>query len=184
MLASHHIQESRFEPPIAFVCRRCGICLFAKQLYGRRTTARSTERRRLLEADLRVSESGGSFVSDNFVSSELAFQDVLTNLSEGRSPGGVYLGVGPEQNFTYIAALKPKIAFILDIRRQNMVEHLMYKALFEMSTDRADFLSRLFSRPRPPELGKESSAVTLFSAFTATADQELFQQTLAPSNRS
>jgi hypothetical protein len=126
------------------------------------------------------SESGGTFVSDNFVSNELAFQDVLTNLTEGRSPGGVYLGVGPEQNFTYIAALKPKIAFILDIRRQNMVEHLMYKALFEMSADRADFLSRLFSRSRPSSLGKESSAVTLFSAFSdVPADQELFQQTLA-----
>src|SRR5438874_3277844 len=81
------------------------------------------------------SEPGGSFLSDNFVSNELAFQDVLPELTAGRKPGGVYLGVGPEQNFTYIAALKPKIAFIFDIRRQNMVEHLMYKALFELSKD-------------------------------------------------
>src|SRR5262249_7186895 len=106
-----------------------------------------------LIADL--SEQGGSFVSDNFVSNELGVQDVLSTLVEGRKPGGVYLGVGPEQNFTYIAALKPKIAFVFDIRRQNMIEHLTYKALFELSTDRADFLSRLFSRPRPSELGKD-----------------------------
>ena len=46
----------------------------------------------------------------------------------------VYLGVGPEQNFTYIAALRPKMVFIVDVRRGNLHLHLMYKALFEMST--------------------------------------------------
>jgi hypothetical protein len=61
------------------------------------------------------------------------------------TPGGVYIGVGPEQNFTYIVALEPKMAFIIDIRRQNMLEYLFYKALMETSADRAEFLSRLFS---------------------------------------
>ena len=61
----------------------------------------------------------------------------------------MYLGVGPEQNFTYIVALRPKLAFIVDIRRGNMNEHLLYKAFIELSADRADFLSRLFARPRP-----------------------------------
>jgi hypothetical protein len=125
------------------------------------------------------SEAGGSFVSDNFVSNELAIQEVLTTLTEGRKPGGVYLGVGPEQNFTYIAALKPKIAFVFDIRRQNMLEHLLYKALFELSTDRADFLSRLFSRPTPPDVDKDPSAVVLFDAFDdVPADPDLFQENL------
>jgi len=126
-----------------------------------------------------TSEAGGTFVSDNFVSNELAVQEVLTSLTEGRKPGGVYLGVGPEQNFTYIAALKPKIAFVFDIRRQNLLEHLTYKALFEMSTDRADFLSRLFSRRRPPDLDKDSSAVVLFDAFDdVAADPDLYQENL------
>jgi len=125
------------------------------------------------------SEPGGSFVSDNFVSNELAVQEALTTLTDGRKPGGVYLGVGPEQNFTYIAALKPKIAFVFDIRRQNMLEHLTYKALFEMSSDRADFLSRLFSRPRPPDVDKDSSPVVVFDAFdNVPADPDLFQETL------
>jgi hypothetical protein len=62
---------------------------------------------------------------------------------------GVYMGVGPEQNFTYIAALKPKMAIITDIRRGNLQLHLMYKALFEMATDRADFVGMLFSKKRP-----------------------------------
>ena len=45
----------------------------------------------------------------------------------------MYIGVGPEQNFSYIAALRPKLAFIVDVRRGNTDLHLMYKALFELS---------------------------------------------------
>src|SRR5947209_4597938 len=96
-----------------------------------------------------LSEPDGSFPFDNFVSNETTIQSVIPKLQAKAQPGGAYLGVGPEQNFTYIAALQPKIAFIIDIRRQNLVEHLMYKALFELSADRADFVSRLFSRKRP-----------------------------------
>src|SRR4030095_13630654 len=86
------------------------------------------------------SEDGGSFRFE-YMSNEQQFQYVIPKLKEERKPGGVYLGVGPEQNFTYIAALQPKMAFIFDIRRQNLVEHLLYKAIFEMSSDRVDFLS-------------------------------------------
>src|SRR6516165_10394640 len=67
------------------------------------------------------SEETGSFRFE-YMSNELQFQYVIPRLKENRKPGGVYLGVGPEQNFTYIAALQPKIAFICDIRRQNMIE--------------------------------------------------------------
>jgi hypothetical protein len=126
------------------------------------------------------SEPGGTFVSDNFISNELAFQDVLPKLTEGRKPGGVYLGVGPEQNFTYIATLKPQIAFVFDIRRQNMLEHLAYKALFEMSANRAEFLSRLFSRPITAEIEKDASAVVLFNAISdVLPDQALYDETLS-----
>jgi hypothetical protein len=100
------------------------------------------------------SEPGGYFQSDNFLSNESGYQSVIPGLLRTLSPGGVYIGVGPEQNFTYIIALQPKIAFIIDIRRQNMLEHLFYKALMETSADRADFLSRLFARPE----GRPSSA--------------------------
>ena len=64
----------------------------------------------------------------------------------------MYLGVGPEQNFTYIAAMRPRMAFITDIRRGNLHLQLMYKALFELSADRAEFVSRLFTKPRPAGL--------------------------------
>ena len=112
------------------------------------------------------SEQGGFFRSDNFVSNETSFQYVIPGLKQRTKTGGVYLGVGPEQNFTYIVALQPKIAFIFDIRRQNMLTHLMYKAVIEQATDRADFLSRLFSRARPAKLDSTSTVDALFAAFT------------------
>jgi hypothetical protein len=114
---------------------------------------------------LEVSEGGGYFRSDNFLSNETGFQYVIPELLRTTRPGGVYLGVGPEQNFTYIAALKPKMAVIFDIRRGNVLEHLLYKAIFELSTDRADFLSRLFSRPRPSGLDTSVSADSLFHSY-------------------
>ena len=125
------------------------------------------------------SEEGGSFISDNFVSNERLFQYVLSDLQQDRASGGAYLGVGPEQNFTYIVALKPKIAFIFDIRRQNMIEHLMYKALFELSADRAEFVSRLFSRPQTAGLSKDTSVMALFDTFGEIApDPDMYQKTL------
>jgi hypothetical protein len=53
-------------------------------------------------------------------------------------PGRAYVGVGSEQNFTYIAATRPVIAFIVDIRRGNLDLHLIYKVLFELSADRSN----------------------------------------------
>src|SRR5437868_5666278 len=94
-------------------------------------------------------------------------------------PEGVYLGVGPEQNFNYIAAIRPKIAIIIDIRRQNVLEHLMYKAIFELSPDRESFISRLFSRPKPIGLLSGLSAAELFDAYSdVKPDAALFQKNL------
>ena len=105
-----------------------------------------------------LSEPNGYFRSDNLVSNEQVFARVVPELVSRTKPGGVYLGVGPEQNFTYIAAMKPKMAFIIDIRRANLHLHLMYKALFELSADRAEFLGRLFTRTRPEGLTPQSTA--------------------------
>src|SRR5207244_178717 len=124
------------------------------------------------------SEPGGYFRSDNFVSNETTFQYVLKDLKKTKA-GGVYLGVGPDQNFTYIVATQPKMAIIFDIRRQNMLQHLMYKALLEMSSDRADFVSRLFSRKRPAGLSTNSNVKALFDAYEPVAtDPSLYDETL------
>jgi hypothetical protein len=124
-----------------------------------------------------LSEPGGSFRSDNLLSNEVWLQYVIPDLMNVVKPGRVYLGVGPEQNFTYIAALKPAMAIILDIRRGNLDMHLMYKALFEMSTDRADFVSRLFSRKRPEGLTAASDVRAIFQAYASVpADEKLFEE--------
>ena len=122
------------------------------------------------------SEPGGFFRSDNLISNESAFQHVIPELEKRGKSGGVYLGVGPDQNFTYIVALRPKAAFIIDIRRQNMLLHLMYKSLIEQSENRADFLSRLFARQQPPGLGLRSTPKELFEAYDAVASSDELQR--------
>jgi hypothetical protein len=119
------------------------------------------------------SEPDGLFRSDNFVSNERTYQEVIPELKKRSSPDGVYLGVGPDQNFTYITALGPRMAFIIDIRRQNLIQHLLYKAVIELSVDRGDFLSRLFSRPRPAGLADSSTPTVLFDAYRDVAGDEM-----------
>ena len=111
-----------------------------------------------------MSEPDGTFLSENFVSNEVTFQDVIPTLQKTLTKHGVYLGVGPEQNFTYISNLAPRMAVIFDIRRQNAMQHLMYKALFELSPTRAEFVSRLFSRPDLMRLGTGVRAKDLFDS--------------------
>ncbi|HMY75451.1 MAG TPA: hypothetical protein PLQ88_26770, partial [Blastocatellia bacterium] len=93
-----------------------------------------------------LSEEGGYFRSENFTSNETPYLHVVDKLKELGATGGAYLGVGPEQNYTYIAKIRPQIAFLLDIRRQAIIQHLMYKAVFHHSPTRAQFLAMLFSR--------------------------------------
>ncbi len=126
------------------------------------------------------SEPSGNFPSDNVLSNETSLQYVIPELQRSTKPGGVYLGVAPEQNFTYLAALKPKIAFIVDIRHDNSLLLLVYKALFELSADRAEFTSRLFSRRRPAGLDTTSTVEQILKAYSAAPmDSALFVKNLA-----
>lgn len=128
------------------------------------------------------SEPDGYFLSDNFVSNETSYLHVLEKLDELASTGeGAYIGVGPEQNFTYIARVRPKIAFIIDIRRQAMIQQLMYKALFHLAENRAQFLSWLFSKPlggeTPP--GPDTALPDLVGYFERTpGTEEVFRENL------
>jgi len=71
------------------------------------------------------------------------------------------------------------MAFIVDIRRGNFDFHLIYKALFELSADRAEFVSRLFSRPRPDGLSAKSSAEEVFTAVAkAQASDTLYSRNM------
>lgn len=126
-----------------------------------------------------MSETSGHFPSDNLVSNELTFQWVIPELQRRSAEGRAYLGVGPDQNFTYLASLQPGIAFIVDIRRDNLRLQLMYKALLELSPTRAMFLSRLFSRGVPAGLPADASIDQIFAAIEGNApSQERHTETL------
>ena len=125
------------------------------------------------------SEADGYFRSDNLLSNELTFPYILPELVMTAPAARVYLGVGPEQNFNYIAVLKPKMAFIVDVRQDNLRLHLMYKALFQLSNDRADFVSLLFSRRRPAGLTAGSTPDQIFAAYASVeTSEELYRANL------
>jgi len=122
------------------------------------------------------SEPEGYFDSDNFISNETSYLHVIDQLQQRVKPGGIYLGVGPDQNFSYIVHTRPMLAIITDIRRQNMLEHLWFKALFSMASDRVRFLSILFSRYTPAVKPGASLQQILDAVRAAKTDEMLFQE--------
>ena len=95
------------------------------------------------------SEPGGDFDTDNLISNEKSYLHVIPLLEQSQVTGGIYIGVGPDQNFSYIARIRPSSAFIVDIRRDNLLLHLLFKALFAASRNRAEYLCLLTGRPVP-----------------------------------
>src|SRR5204863_2929398 len=97
-----------------------------------------------------LSERGGYFdADDNLISNERSYLHPIPDLLEGHVTGGAYIGVGPDQNFSYIAQTRPTIAFIVDIRRDNLLLHLLFKALFSLSRTRVEYMALLFGRAPP-----------------------------------
>ena len=102
----------------------------------------------------RVSEPGGYFDSDNLISNESSYLHVLSGMRRIGVTGGAYVGVGPDQNFSYMAQVRPRVAFMIDIRRDNLLQHLLFKALFEMARNRAEYLALLTGRAVPNDVAK------------------------------
>jgi len=131
----------------------------------------------------RLSEPGGYFPSDNLVSNETSYLHVLGALDDTDVRGGAYLGVGPDQNFSYIASIRPAIAFIIDIRRDNLLHQLLFKALFENARNRVEFLCLMLGKPVPEKLTAWDHASLdeiIIYVDTAMASPEVFD---AASNR-
>lgn len=125
------------------------------------------------------SEPEGYFDSDNFISNETSYLHVIDDLRSRVNPGGVYVGVGPDQNFSYIVHTRPMLAIITDIRRQNMLEHLWYKALFSLASNRAEFLALLVSR-EPPRVKPGAGLEDILNAVRgAPTTEALFAKNLA-----
>jgi hypothetical protein len=117
------------------------------------------------------SEPEGYFDSDNFISNETSYLHVVDDLHNRVRAGGIYLGVGPDQNFTYIVHTRPNLAVITDIRRQNMLEHLLFKSLFAMASSRAEYLTLLLSR-NPVTVRSGASLPDLMSAVRNSSSSE------------
>lgn len=102
----------------------------------------------------RVSEPSGYFDTDNLISNESSYLHVMGKMRRMNVTGGAYVGVGPDQNFSYIAQIRPRIAFIVDIRRDNQLQHLFFKSLFALANNRAEYLCLLFGKPVVMDAGK------------------------------
>jgi hypothetical protein len=117
-----------------------------------------------------LSEPGGYFDTDNLISNERSYLHAISDLTDARVRGGAYVGVGPDQNFSYVGHVRPAIAFMLDIRRDNLLLHLLFKALFGLSRTRVEYLSLLFGRAPPePLTGWESKSIDALVSQLDTA---------------
>ena len=97
----------------------------------------------------RLSEKPGNFPSENYVTNEASLLHVAPALRSAKLKGRAYVGVGPEQNYAYLALLEPRVAYVVDIRRGNLLEHLMFRGCFEAGKTRAEFLTALLARREP-----------------------------------
>ena len=100
----------------------------------------------------RLSEPSGFFDTDNLISNESSYLHVVPRLRALGVRGGAYIGVGPDQNYSYIATIRPAVAYLIDVRRDNLLQHLMYRALFERSRNRMEYLCRWLGRPIPADV--------------------------------
>ena len=106
----------------------------------------------------RLSEPGAYFDTDNLISNERSF---VRGVEQLEARGGVYLGVGPEQNYHYIARTRPQWAFIVDIRRDNMVQHLLLHAVLAESETPEEYLRTLFAlEPAAPSTGPQPPSLS------------------------
>lgn len=127
----------------------------------------------------RLSEPGGYFDSDNLISNETSYLHVIGKIRELGVSGGVYVGVGPDQSFSYIAKIRPKMAIIIDIRKDNLLQHLLFKAMFARSRNRVEYLCTMFGKPFPKTKGWEARGVKELSEYidSTASDAKLFEKT-------
>lgn len=103
----------------------------------------------IVRAELAAASPGTDYTIDCFVSSEVGYNEVLARCLPAGERGGAYLGVGPDQSYTYVGALRSELAIIVDARLDNLIEHLVFKALFVEAIDPLDYLCLLLGRRRP-----------------------------------
>ncbi len=115
-----------------------------------RAPSRATADTAFAAAVARLSEESGYFDTDNLISNEASYLHVIPRLRALGVRGGAYLGVGPDQNYSYIAAIRPRVAYLVDVRRDNLLQHLLLKGVFARSSSRIEFLCLWLGRALPP----------------------------------
>lgn len=110
----------------------------------------ATEAAAFGELVARLSEPEGDFWTDVPLSNEDNFADLLPTLARARgTEPGVYIGVGPDQNLNLLTAARPELAFIVDIRRDNLLLHLLYRSMFIDTRTPAAWLHLCLGRSAP-----------------------------------
>jgi hypothetical protein len=125
----------------------------------------------------RISEPNGYFDTDNLISNESSYLHVMGKMRKMNLTGGAYIGVGPDQNFSYIAQVRPRIAFIVDVRRDNQLQHLFFKALFALANNRAEYLCLLFGKPVVADAGGWSITQIVSYLDKVQPDRKRFEAT-------
>lgn len=133
----------------------------------------------------RLSETPGYFDSDNLISNETSYLHIISKLREMGVKGGIYIGVGPDQSYTYIAEIRPKMAIMIDIRRDCLLQHLLYKALFEKARNRVEYLSLFFGKPFPKGNNWEQKGIKELIDYidNTPTDTKLGERTLSELKR-
>jgi hypothetical protein len=143
---------------------------------------RALDKERFAQIVENFSEPNGYFDSDNLISNEASYLHVMGKMRQMKVAGGAYIGVGPDQNFSYIAQIRPSVVFITDIRRDNLLQHLFFKSLFSLASNRLEYLCLLFGRPLPPDLKSwDSRSLQEIVAYLdkTPPKRELFEKTKA-----
>jgi hypothetical protein len=85
-----------------------------------------------------LSEPGGTYPYENFISNELQYQDVVPALKKTTKPGRVYIGADPEQNFTRV------VTYATSPWGDNTSRTGLHPALTPLTTDFAGSISAFF----------------------------------------
>ena len=95
--------------------------------------------------------------------SDAEFWTLVSDISE---PGGYFRIT---DNFTSNEMEVAQVSTLLRIRRQAVMQHLMFKALFELAKDRADFISLTFSKPKPASADTIKNIQDIWNNYSAVA---------------
>jgi len=155
------------------------LAVFLASSVATRSASASRDHKAFAALSARLSEPGGYFDSDNLISNETSYLHIIGKLRELGIKGGVYVGVGPDQSFSYIAKIRPKMAIMIDIRKDNLLQHLLFKALFARSHNRIEYLCTFFGKPFPKTKGWDARNIKdLVEYIDSTAsDPKLFENT-------